>query len=77
MRRILLGMSEDEAPGTNSGPTATSRPGLKPERYREKAEARDAARRMRARETGLPFGDMVEVQILDGGSSMPRPIDSI
>jgi hypothetical protein len=47
------------------------------ERYREKAEARGAARRMRARETSLQFVDIVEVQMRGGESSKPRPIDSI
>jgi hypothetical protein len=77
MQRILLGMSEDEGTWYELWPNSHKPTGTKPERYREKAEARDAARRMRARETDLQFVDIVEVQILDGESSMPRPIDSI
>lgn len=47
------------------------------ERYREKSEAREAAQRMRARQTGLQYIDIMEVQIVGGERSAPRPIDSI
>jgi hypothetical protein len=77
MRRIVLSMSEDDGTWYELWPNSHKPTGTEPERYREKAEARDAARRMRARETGLQYADIVEVQILDGESSMPRPIDSI
>ena len=51
--------------------------GTEAERYRVKAEAREAAQRMRARDTSLQYVDIVEVQMLDGESANPRPIDSI
>ena len=47
------------------------------ERYRDKAKAREAAQLMRARDTSLQYVDIVEVQILDGKSANPRPVDSI
>ena len=48
-----------------------------PERYRDKPEAREAAQRMRARETSLQYVDIVEIQILNGQPSAPRPVDSV
>jgi hypothetical protein len=47
------------------------------ERYRDKAEAREAAVRMRARETSLQYVDIVAMQVLDGEALKPRPVDSI
>jgi hypothetical protein len=70
-------MSEDEGTWYELWPNSHKPTGTDLERYREKAEAKDAARRMRARETSLQYVDVVEVQILDGKSSPPRPIDSI
>jgi hypothetical protein len=70
-------MSEGEGTWYELWPNSHKPTGTEPERYREKAAARAAARRMRARETSLQFVDIVEVQILAGESSKPRPIDSI
>jgi hypothetical protein len=53
-------------------PTATE-----PERYRDKAEARQAGQAMRARDTSLQYVDIVAVEIVDGETSKPRPVDSI
>jgi hypothetical protein len=50
---------------------------MEPERYRDKSEAREAARLMRARETSLQYVDIVAIQILDGETLKPRPVDSI
>ena len=47
------------------------------ERYRDKAEAREAAVRMRTRDTSLRYVDIVAMQILDGEALKPRPVDSI
>ncbi len=54
-----------------------SRRPIECERYVDKAEAREAAARMRARETSLQYVDIVAVQILDGEALKPRPVDSI
>jgi len=70
-------MSENEGTWYELWPNSHKPTGTEPERYREKAEARDAAKRMRARDTSLQFVDIVEVQILAGKSSTSRPIDSI
>ena len=70
-------MSVDEGTWYELWPDSHKPTKTEPERYREKAQAKDAARRMRARETSLQFVDVVEIQILDGKSSLPRPIDSI
>jgi hypothetical protein len=70
-------MNEDDGTWYEVWPDSHKPIAAEPERYREKAEARDAARHMRARETSLQFVDSVEVQILHGKSSKPRPIDSI
>jgi hypothetical protein len=78
VRRIVIGMSSDED-GTwyELWPNSHKPTGTETERYRAKAEAREAAQRMRARDTSLQYVDIVEVQILDGESANPRPIDSI
>jgi hypothetical protein len=78
VRRIVVGMSSDDD-GTwyELWPDSRKPIGTEPERYREKAEAREAAQRMRARDTSLQYVDIVEVQVLDGKSTNPRPVDSI
>jgi hypothetical protein len=50
---------------------------IEPERYPDKADAREAAKLMRARDTGLQYVDIVAIQIVDGEALKPRPIDSI
>ena len=69
--------SADEGTWYELWPDSHKPIGTEPERYRDKAEARQAAQDMRARETSLQFVDIVEVQILDGESAKPRPVDSI
>ncbi len=50
---------------------------IEPERYLDKAEARHAAQRMRAQDTSLQYIDIVAIQVVDGETLTPRPIDSI
>jgi hypothetical protein len=47
------------------------------ERYRDKAQAREAAQRMRARDTSLQYVDIVAIETLGGKHLKPRPVDSI
>jgi hypothetical protein len=46
---------------------------MEPERYRDKSDAREAARLMRARETSLQYVDIVAIQILDGEALKAAP----
>jgi hypothetical protein len=62
-------------PGTSSGLTAIGRSSASA--TATKAEAREAAVRMRARETSLQYVDIVAMQVLDGEALKPRPVDSI
>jgi hypothetical protein len=74
---MVPGMNDDEGIWYELWPNSHKPTGTDLERYREKPEAKDAARRMRGRKTSLQYVDVVEVQILNGESSTPRPIDSI
>ena len=47
------------------------------ERYRDKAKAREAAQRMRVRDTSLQYVDIVAIETLNGEHLKPRPVDSI
>jgi hypothetical protein len=47
------------------------------ERYRDKGKAREAAQRMRARDTSLQYVDIVALERLHGEQLKPRPVDSI
>ena len=69
--------ADDEGTWYELWPNSHKPTGTEPERYRDKAEARQAAQAMRARDTSLQYVDIVAVQIVDGESSEPRPVDSI
>ena len=69
--------ADDEGTWYELWPNSHKPTGIEPERYRDKAEARQAAQAMRARDTSLQYVDIVAVQIVDGESSEPRPVDSI
>ena len=70
-----VGMVSDDATWYELWPDS-HRP-TEPERYRDKAEAREAAARMRSRETSLQYVDIVAIQIVDGEALKPRPVDSL
>jgi hypothetical protein len=69
--------ADDEGTWYELWPNSHKPTGTEPERYRDKAEARQAAQAMRARETSLQYVDIVAVQIVDGEPLKPRPVDSI
>ena len=69
--------SDDDGTWYELWPDSRKPIGTEPERYRDKAEARQAAQAMRARDTSLQYVDIVAVQIVDGEAATPRPVDSI
>jgi hypothetical protein len=69
--------ADDEGTWHALWPDSHKAVGTEPERYRDKAEARQAAQRMRARQTDLQYVDIVAIETIDGQPSKPRAVDSI
>jgi hypothetical protein len=69
--------ADDEGTWYELWPNSHKPTGTEPERYRDKAEARQAAQAMRVRETSLQYVDIVAVQTVDGEPLKPRAVDSI
>ena len=69
--------ADDEGTWSELWPDSHKPVGTEPERYRDKAEARQAAQRLRAWQTDLQYVDIVAIETIDGQSSKPRAVDSI
>jgi hypothetical protein len=69
--------ADDEGTWYELWPDSHKGVGTEPERYRDKAEARQAAQRLRARQTDLQYVDIVAIETIDGQPSKPRAVDSI